>query len=100
MKGLRKDIKMVAIEDYLGNRSVHKTLQSFRQMYRLGTKPTKYLLCTTLAKTFNLRLDLQFHACVIHMGYIGNWILNSALVDLYPKCNAIMDVRRMFCGME
>ncbi|PON97130.1 Pentatricopeptide repeat [Trema orientale] len=64
---------------------------------------TKYSLCTALntcAKTFNWRLGLQTHALIIQMGYEANLFLNSGLVDLYSKCDAILDARRVFCGMK
>ena len=65
--------------------------------------PTKYSLCTALntcAKTFNWRLGLQIHALIIQMGFEDNLFLNSALVDLYAKCDAILDARRVFCSMK
>ncbi|GMN34142.1 hypothetical protein TIFTF001_004530 [Ficus carica] len=102
-QGLEEEYKNGYHRELSKHGSVHGTLESFRKMNSLGMKPTKYLLCTALnscVKTFNLRLGLQFHACVIQMGYVDNLILNSTLVDLYAKCNAIMDARRVFYGME
>ncbi|XP_062101056.1 pentatricopeptide repeat-containing protein At2g13600-like [Humulus lupulus] len=64
---------------------------------------TKYSLCSALntcAKTLNQRLGLQIHALIIEMGYEDNIFLNSALIDLYAKCDAILEARRVFCSMK
>lgn len=101
--GIEKEWKNGYDRETVKHGSVNETLESFCRLNRLGKKPTKYLLCTALnacAKTFNFHLGLQFHACLVHMGYEDNLILNSALVDLYAKCNAIVDARRVFYGME
>ncbi|KAH7520373.1 hypothetical protein FEM48_Zijuj08G0137000 [Ziziphus jujuba var. spinosa] len=69
----------------------------------VGRKLTKYSLCTALnscAKTLNWRLGLQIHAHVIKIGYEDNLFLNTALVDLYAKCNAVVDSRRIFYCMK
>ncbi|KAF3439137.1 hypothetical protein FNV43_RR17412 [Rhamnella rubrinervis] len=78
------------------------TSESFYQMNGVGRKPTKYSLCTALntcAKTLNLRLGKQIHAHIVQIGYEDNLFLNSALVDLYAKCDAIMEARSVFCCM-
>ncbi|KAF4349884.1 hypothetical protein F8388_005115 [Cannabis sativa] len=69
----------------------------------LRTMPTKYSLCSALntcSKTLNQRLGLQIHALIIQMGYEHNVFLNTALIDLYAKCDAIFDARRVFCSMK
>lgn len=78
-------------------------LESVYQRNGVERKPTKYSLCTALntcAKTLNLRLGMRIHAHIIQLGYEDNLILNTALVDLYAKCDAIVDAGRVFCCMK
>ncbi|XP_023521522.1 pentatricopeptide repeat-containing protein At2g13600-like [Cucurbita pepo subsp. pepo] len=72
-------------------------------MCSLGAKLTKYSLCSALnscAKTINLFLGLQIHAQIVKIGFEDNLYLNSALVNLYSKCNAIVDAKRIFVHMK
>lgn len=72
-------------------------------MCSVGTRLTKYSLCSALnscAKTHNLFLGLQVHAQIVKIGLEENLFLNSALVDLYSKCNAIVGARRVFSNMK
>ncbi|RVW17898.1 Pentatricopeptide repeat-containing protein, mitochondrial [Vitis vinifera] len=83
--------------------NVREALESFRRMNTSGTKPTKFILCTALnscAKLLNWGLGVQIHARIIQTGFEDNLFLNSALVDLYAKCDAIVDAKRVFDGME
>lgn len=72
-------------------------------MCSLGAKLTKYSLCSALnscAKTHNLFLGLQIHAQIVKIGLEENLFLNSSLVDLYSKCNAIVNAKRVFSHMK
>lgn len=83
--------------------NVREALESFWRMNTSGTKPTKFILCTALnscAKLLNWGLGVQIHARIIQTGFEDNLFLNSALVDLYAKCDAIVDAKRVFDGME
>ncbi|GLT44214.1 hypothetical protein SLA2020_181250 [Shorea laevis] len=83
--------------------NAHEALQVFCHINASGTKPTRFILCTALnscAKTLNWWLGLQIHAHIVRAGYEENLILNSALIDLYAKCGAIVDARRLFDGMK
>lgn len=85
------------------NPGCFKALEPVYQMNLVGMKLTKYSLCTALnscAKTLNWRLGLQIHAHIIKIGYENNLFLSSALVDLYAKCNAVVDSRRIFYCMR
>ncbi|KAA8546636.1 hypothetical protein F0562_003133 [Nyssa sinensis] len=85
------------------NGNAHEALESFRQWNGLGMKPTKFFLCTTLnscAKTLNWHLGLQIHAQIIQTGFEENLFINSALVDVYAKCGALVDARRAFDNMK
>lgn len=78
-------------------------LESFCLMNKIGTKPTKYLLCTTLNACAKLRkffLGQKIHAHIIKVGYEHNMFLNSALLDLYAKCDSINDAIGIFYSMK
>lgn len=83
--------------------SVAEALKFFRGMIGFGIKPTKYTLCTVLSscsKALDQHLGSQIHARLIRIGYEENLFLSSALVDLYAKCGALTEARRVFDGMK
>ncbi|XP_058069570.1 pentatricopeptide repeat-containing protein At2g13600-like [Magnolia sinica] len=83
--------------------NVEESLKLFCRANSLGIRHTKYALCSALnscMKALNQRLGLQIHARIIRIGYEENLFLNSALVDLYAKCDALVDAKRVFDGME
>ncbi|KAK6923896.1 Pentatricopeptide repeat [Dillenia turbinata] len=76
-----------------------ETLKAF---HNLGTRPTKYFLCSALnfcAKTLNWNLGLQLHAHIIRSGNEENVFLNTGLVDFYAKCGAMPKAKRVFDRM-
>lgn len=78
-------------------------LKSFRQMNNLGTKPTKFILCTALSscvKRLNWHFGLQIHARIVRTGYQDNLFINSALIDLYSKFDAMMEATKVFQGLK
>ncbi|KAI3747540.1 hypothetical protein L6452_10018 [Arctium lappa] len=80
-----------------------EALAFFVQRTRLGTKPTKFQLCTALnccAKTRNSHLGSQIHAKIFHIGLDQNLYINSSLVNAYAKCGATGDAMSVFNGME
>ncbi|KAJ4962887.1 hypothetical protein NE237_022826 [Protea cynaroides] len=82
---------------------VHETLRLFCRWNSLGQKFTKFTLCSVLsscAKALDWHLGLQVHARIVQLGFQDNIFLNSALVDLYAKCGAIVDARKIFDGMR
>ncbi|KAK3020027.1 hypothetical protein RJ639_004987 [Escallonia herrerae] len=90
-----------------GKKSDHSSAQeglvSFVRSNAFGTNFTKFDLCTALnscAKTRNQHLGLQIHARIIQTGHPDNLYINSALVDVYAKCNALVDARKVFDGMK
>ncbi|KAK2967605.1 hypothetical protein RJ640_030476 [Escallonia rubra] len=90
-----------------GKKSDHNSAQeglvSFVRSNAFGTNFTKFDLCTALnscAKTRNQHLGLQVHARIIQTGHLDNLYINSALVDVYAKCNALVDARKVFDGMK
>ncbi|KAK3022299.1 hypothetical protein RJ639_046157 [Escallonia herrerae] len=90
-----------------GKKSDHSSAQegllSFVRSNAFGTNFTKFDLCTALnscAKTRNQHLGLQIHARIIQTGHHDYLYINSALVDVYAKCNALVDARKVFDGMK
>ncbi|KAK9285771.1 hypothetical protein L1049_024972 [Liquidambar formosana] len=93
----------VSVREHGKRGNSHEASEYFHQMKGFRTQTTKYRLCSSLnycAKTLNWHLGVQIHAQIIQTGYSDNLFLNSALVDLYSKCDAIMDARRVFDGMQ
>ncbi|XP_059624091.1 pentatricopeptide repeat-containing protein At3g12770-like [Cornus florida] len=85
------------------NGNAREALESFRRMNEFGKTPTKFILCSTLnscAKTLNRHLGLQIHARLVQTGYEENLFISSALVDVYAKCGALVDARRVFDSMK
>ncbi|KAK9110819.1 hypothetical protein Sjap_018879 [Stephania japonica] len=82
---------------------VHDALRCFRRMNAHGQVPTKYTLCTVLncgAKARDGHLGSQVHARMIRVGLEGNLFLDSAMVNLYMKCDALVDAKKVFYGMR
>lgn len=82
---------------------VADALKIFCGMNGFGIKPTKFTLCTVLSscsKALDQHLGSQIHARIIRIGYESNLFLSSALVDLYAKCEALPEARRVFDGMK
>ncbi|XP_010271545.1 PREDICTED: pentatricopeptide repeat-containing protein At3g26782, mitochondrial-like [Nelumbo nucifera] len=80
-----------------------EALRSFGCMNGLGQKPTKFTLCIVLnscAKLLDWHLGLQVHAQLIRLGHEENHYLNSALVDLYAKCEAMLDAKKVFDSVK
>ncbi|XP_052726938.1 pentatricopeptide repeat-containing protein At2g13600 isoform X1 [Vigna angularis] len=84
--------------------SIYGALESLISTVNGSTrKPIKYVLCTALSscgKTRNWRLGIQIHAFMIRSGYEDNLFLCSALIDFYAKCFAILDAKKVFCGIR
>lgn len=98
-----KTLKDNCLRKHSKNASAYEALESLSRINRLGTKPTKFVLCTALsscAKTLNWHLGIQIHAYMIRSGYEDNLFLSSALVDFYAKCDGIVDARKVFTGMK
>ncbi|XP_065873454.1 pentatricopeptide repeat-containing protein At2g22070-like [Euphorbia lathyris] len=81
----------------------HEALASFCRLNGSGTKPTRFVLCTALsscARTLDLCLGLQIHGILVKSGHEENLFLNSAFVDLYAKCGATPDAKKVFDSMS
>ncbi|XP_021718150.1 pentatricopeptide repeat-containing protein At3g26540-like [Chenopodium quinoa] len=76
-----------------------EALGLFLDMNRSGVSPSEVTFASVLGSC-GVLLELGFarvvHGFVVKLGYGGNVILASALVDVYGKCDEIVDARRMF----
>ncbi|CAO2818388.1 unnamed protein product [Amaranthus hypochondriacus] len=76
-----------------------ETLSLFLRMNRSGWFPSEVTFASILG-SFGVVLGLCFtrvvHGFILKLGLSSNVILASALVDVYGKCDDIVDARRIF----
>jgi len=69
-----------------------KALEYFRHLEILTFKPNEIsivgLLCTC-THLGNLRLGMEVHGYIFHLGFSDNMFISSALVDMYSKCGRL-----------
>ena len=71
-------------------------------MRQSGMKPDKFTFPSILracASIVSLGQGKQLHACIIKTENEPNIVLESALVDMYVKCDTIEDARQAFDKM-
>ncbi|XP_047327204.1 pentatricopeptide repeat-containing protein At3g26540 [Impatiens glandulifera] len=87
------------ITAYARGRYSDEALSLFIEMNRLGICGNEITFASALgscANTFELQLSRQIHCLMVKLGLTGNVILESSLVDVYGKCNVMIDARKMF----
>ncbi|KNA14228.1 hypothetical protein SOVF_109420 [Spinacia oleracea] len=87
------------ITAYAKGGSPRKTLSVFLEMNRSEFSPSEVTFASVLGSC-GILLELGFarvvHGVIVKLGYSDNVILASALVDVYGKCDKMVDARRMF----
>ncbi|XP_020252926.1 pentatricopeptide repeat-containing protein At3g26540-like [Asparagus officinalis] len=76
-----------------------RALYFFSRMNSLGFGYTGVTFASVLracSDVLDLGLARQVHGMIEKLGFCGNFILETALVDVYGKCAVIGDARRMF----
>lgn len=77
----------------------NEALSLFVSMRKLGVFPSEVTFASVLGSCGDL-LELGFsratHGLIAKHGFSGNVILASSLVDIYGKCDFMVDARKMF----
>ncbi|KAI3425690.1 uncharacterized protein J3R85_009998 [Psidium guajava] len=72
------------------------------RMHRVGVSPSAFIFSSVLnacARVPVLLEGKQVHTRVLNLGFLGNRIVDTALLDMYAKSGAISDARNIFDGM-
>eukprot|EP01018_Ginkgo_biloba_P026876 Gb_29534 [translate_table: standard] len=76
-----------------------EALKLFCKMQDIGIKPNHFTLASVLkacASLVALEHGKQVHAHIVENGMESNVIIRSALVDMYAKCESILDACKVF----
>lgn len=91
------------IKAYIQCRSAEKALGLFKDMNKEGVFANEITFANVLGlcgDVLALCLSRQIHGLIVKYGFHGNVILGSSLVDVYGKCMAMSEARRMFDEVE
>ncbi|KAG2278846.1 hypothetical protein Bca52824_061401 [Brassica carinata] len=80
-----------------------EVFRAFVRMSRDGIRATETSFSGVLKScgfVLDLRLLMQLHCSVVKRGYSGNVDLETSIVDVYGKCGAMSDARRVFDEIE
>ncbi|XVF74342.1 hypothetical protein PTKIN_Ptkin13bG0102700 [Pterospermum kingtungense] len=72
-------------------------------MQRKGISPSGFTFSSVLnacARVPAILEGKQVHARVEKSGLLGNYVVQTALLDMYSKCGFVMDAQRVFNAME
>lgn len=71
----------------------------FVSMWNAGVLPNQFtyaIVLSACARLMAIGLGNQVHSDVIKMGYLCSSFCEGSLIDMYVKCNALGDARRLF----
>ncbi|KAL3720820.1 hypothetical protein ACJRO7_005602 [Eucalyptus globulus] len=74
----------------------------YARMHRAGVSPSAFVFSSVLnacARAPALSKGKQVHARVLNLGFLGNKIVETALLDMYAKSGAVSDARSIFDDM-
>ncbi|XP_050207361.1 pentatricopeptide repeat-containing protein At4g39530 [Mercurialis annua] len=90
------------IAGYMQNSFDREALKLFVEMNRLGRKPDGFV-CTSILSSCGslqaLELGRQVHAYGIKGNGESDRFLQNGLIDMYAKCDSLIDARRVFDSM-
>ncbi|CAI8611670.1 unnamed protein product [Vicia faba] len=77
-------------------------ISTYARMHQNGIFPSEFTFSSVLnacGRVPALVEGKQVHARVMQSGFIGNKIVQTALLDMYVKCGRVCDARDVFDGM-
>ncbi|KAJ6954205.1 hypothetical protein NC652_005824 [Populus alba x Populus x berolinensis] len=80
-----------------------KALSYFGDMHKQGVYANEVTFSSALracGDVLELCLSRQIHGLIVKYGFCGNVIVGSSLVDVYGKCGAMSESRRIFDEIE
>ncbi|KAJ4970580.1 hypothetical protein NE237_003679 [Protea cynaroides] len=84
------------------NESCSEQLELFARLLRNGSVPRPQFLSrlvSACANSSSLHAGEQVHSAIIKLGFNSNVFVNSALVNMYGKCNSILLAQQVFDEM-
>ncbi|KAF8394262.1 hypothetical protein HHK36_020469 [Tetracentron sinense] len=78
---------------------LEEIILSFRSMRNDGTPPNQFtcaMVVSACARLMDLEIGKQVHCNVIKMGFELNSFCEGSLIDMYAKCDFVIDARRIF----
>ncbi|KAH9310398.1 hypothetical protein KI387_025433 [Taxus chinensis] len=93
----------VIIAAYTRQGCPHEALTLFYQMQRTGIHPDGFAFASILpacAKIRALEDGINIHKSIIESGFLSDYVVASALVDMYVKCGSIQKARDLFDKMS
>ncbi|MCO5556990.1 hypothetical protein L7F22_010545 [Adiantum nelumboides] len=91
------------IRAYVQAGHCEEALHLFQQLLQEGFVPDKYTVVSVLTATANktnLACGRQFHAIVVSNGFISDIAVETALVNMYGKCNCLTVSIEIFDSMH
>ncbi|XP_056684879.1 pentatricopeptide repeat-containing protein At3g09040, mitochondrial isoform X2 [Spinacia oleracea] len=84
---------------YLRSGLLDRVVELFGSMRDLGVVPNPFsyaIVLSACGRMMLIEFGKQVHCDVIKMGYLCHSFCEGSLTDMYVKCNALGDARRMF----
>nr|DAD44315.1 TPA_asm: hypothetical protein HUJ06_002545 [Nelumbo nucifera] len=80
----------------------NQSVSLYARMHRMDIPPTVFTFSSVLsacARIQAIQEGKQAHTRIVESGHFGNKIVQTALLDMYAKCGAAEDARRVFDQM-
>jgi pentatricopeptide repeat protein len=92
-----------SIREAVNHGYAHKALTLFRQMKQNGMEPNNWtfpFLAKACAKISNLKCSQIIHTHVMKSPFWSDIFVQTAMVDMYVKCNQLNDAYNLFVRMS
>ncbi|RWV93770.1 hypothetical protein GW17_00043748 [Ensete ventricosum] len=89
----------VIVRRYLDAGRAREALLMFFRMIREGVKPLSFTVSNALiacSDTLALKEGHQIHSTATKVGFEGDNIVGSSLMEMYAKCGVVQDARQLF----